>query len=226
MVGFPRIEKQPKSIGSKNRLSFADGPLLNCLVGKNNMSPKKPEVLSIVKNVDNETSHVTKVFKSDALFRDDPAKVDIAKAVAAWTVLDTFEEIVKDRKSAYRSHLMESAKVDGSKTNKGGYVLEVENSEIYNEFRQDKLPQEDKLKELLAARRIPFLDGFDEVKTLQINPSKIKYLIETGRLNQKEVDDLKKTSYAMKVKPSQEIKQKLTYMSDILLGVETKKLTK
>lgn len=178
----------------------------------------KTEEVSLARRVEEEAMRVSQAFTAGPMFQDDPATVELPIQVAAWSVLDTLEDLIKDRKQSYREQLLVTAEQTGVKTDKGGFRMWVDNSEVVRERRERKLPEEAGLKLLMASRGIPYNECFDEVKTLVLNPSKLDYLIETGRLSKDEVDALKKVDWALKVSQSEVIQESLNKMVSSLTG--------
>lgn len=173
---------------------------------------------SLMEQVKTNISRVKEAFKADPLFTDSPGDVETGTAVAAWAMLTALEDTIAHRKSQYRTELLMRAERDGVMTDKGGNRLWTDDSEIIREKRQDKLPAETDFRLLLATKGIPFSEAFDEVKTLQMNPSKVDYLVQTGRVAQDEVDELRKTSFALKVKQSELLEKVLEDCVNVILG--------
>lgn len=195
---------------------------------------KKSESTSLVlKSVQDQALRVKEAFQAGPLFQDNPAEVDLPIGVAAWSILDRLEELIKQRKLQYRAHFLAKAEAEGKPTfdkktreDKGGQYLVVDGSEVIREKRESKLPEENAVKLLLAVKSIPIMEVFDEVKTVELNATKLKFMVDTGRLSKKEVNDLKKVDWALKVKPSDVIDECLADMSDKILGHEPMKKLK
>ena len=154
------------------------------------------------------------------LFIQDPGSVPIADAVESWSILDALGKAIDIRKEEYRQIFLKTAEASGTETDKGGFQLEVDGSEILNERRQDKQPDEDKLKILMDQKGLKYQECFDEVKSLQLNPSKFAYLVETGHFTEEEMLVLMPVSRAMKVKPNPVLKKNLSVMKSKLLGAD------
>lgn len=136
------------------------------------------------------------------LFSTPSPSVPKEQGVAAWNALATMKDIFEAQVSLWREYLMTLAEKEGVQTDYGGYVMEVDGTRITRERRKAKLPEESAVKELLARNSIPISECFDEVKTLVLNPSKLDYLVQSGRISADQVDQLKKITWALKVKPS------------------------
>ena len=181
--------------------------------------PAAPKTL--MEQVKTNMTRVEQAFKSDPLFRVDPAEVETGTAIAAWAMLDTIAEMVEARKAQYRLELLARTEKEGVPTAKGGQHMRVDDNEVIREKRQEKLPAETDFRLMLATKGIPFTEAFDEVKTLKMNPSKVDFLIETGRLSQVEVDELRKVSWALKVKRAELVDKVLEDFSNLILGLPT-----
>lgn len=177
-----------------------------------------PKPKTLMEQVKTNISRVKEAFHADPLFRDDPTEVETPTAVAAWAMLDTLGELIEKRKASYRLELLTRSERDGVPTDKGGNRLWCDDSEVLREKRQNKLPEESDFRLLLLTKGISFTEAFDEVKTLKMNPSKIDYLIQTGRITQAEVDEYRKTTYAMKVKQSELLEKVLDDYFNVMLG--------
>ena len=177
-----------------------------------------PQPKTLMEQVRSNIQRVKDAFRADPLFLDNPQEVETGTAVAAWAMLDTMIEVMEMRKAKYRVELLTRSERDGVPTDKGGNRLWIDDSEVIREKRQDKLPNENDFRILLATKGIAFTEAFDEVKSLQLNPSKVDYLIQTGRISQDEVDELRKTAYALKVKRSELLEKVLDDYKNVMLG--------
>lgn len=154
-----------------------------------------------------EIEQIQNPLLSNLAFHVNPESLPSPLQTVAWCILDLLEKVAKERKEVFRECLMERAVEEGALTEKGGYTLEIEHTEVRREKRVSKLPEDEPLRELLAKSGIPYTEVFDEVKTLQINPSKLDFLVKTGRLSQTDVEACHPVTYALCVKPSEEIKR-------------------
>ncbi len=178
----------------------------------------KAESTELALQLEQEILRIQKAFTAGPLFRDAPGAATPGIQVATWSVLDEMGKLIEERKAAYRDQLLITAEQEGSKTDKGGYKIWIDSSEVVRENRQDKLPNEDLLKQELILAKIDIKECFDEVKTLKLNPSKLNYLIETGKLSQARIDEMRKKSVAMKVNKSEVLKESLNRMVSSLQG--------
>lgn len=196
---------------------------------KSNKKAKNDEMTALATSVKEEMLRVREAFSAGPLFREPPAEQEAPVAVAAWAVLDSLEGVIEERKKAYRQHLLDYAKDNGTptvdkkkKTPTGGQEVWIDSSKVVREHRQDKLPNDTAdFRLMLAGKNISLSDLFDEVKTLVMNPSKLDFLIDSGRLDAKDLEQYKSTGYALKVKQSDIIEEFLDDMTNQLLGVTT-----
>lgn len=131
---------------------------------------------------------------------------EIAEIVA---LTRSLKKAVENREPSLRAALLKEAERVGVKNEKGGYTAFVGGMEVRKSVRQAVEPDEDGLLALLKEKNIPTGEAFDEVKNLQLNPTKVEFLVQTGKLTQAEVDKLRKTSDALSVEPATEMKQML-----------------
>jgi hypothetical protein len=66
-------------------------------------------------------------------------------------------------------------------------------------------PDEEGLKQLLRSKGISLTEGFDEVTVYSYNPSKVDFLVESGKLTRSEVDALRKVTYTIECEASDEL---------------------
>ena len=143
------------------------------------------------------------------LFNGAIEKLEPVQAVVVWAMADLLSDVSTARKEELRLKLLDLAKKMGAKTEKGHFVAEIDGNEVINEIRVPKLPAESYIRELFEKRGIPIAEGFTETKTYKMDPSKIDYLIDTGKLTKEEVEAGIKTVDALKVHPSPELKDVL-----------------
>lgn len=135
------------------------------------------------------------------------------QVASTWVGLTKATELMTSRLEGLRVALFERAIAEGTATEKGHYILTIEGTEFIREKSQRKLPDEKILKVLLAEAKLGVLEAFDEVTKLQMNPTKVDHLVETGRIPEDEVNEAKKVSYRLKFKPSRELKDQLEEIS-------------
>ena len=143
------------------------------------------------------------------MLQDDPTEVALVDTVTSYAILNHLEKLIQGRKAQLKPHLMSQAETHGTRTDKGGSSLQVEEEEVLRERRVSAGPNEDGLRTLLETHSISLLECFDEVKTVKLNPSKLQYLIDIGKLQKNEVDGLHDESFALQVKVGRTLKELL-----------------
>ena len=135
-------------------------------------------------------------------------KLTVIEQVQSHVLLKKVGEAVEARLKELREPLMAVAKAKGEvSTEKGTKKYVIEGNSICIEYRQAHAPDESKARELLLLKSIPLTEVFDEVKTLVFNPSKLDFLIKTGKISQADYDALiPPPTEAMRVYPSKELK--------------------
>jgi hypothetical protein len=157
---------------------------------------------------------IAKTFFFSAFFV--PTELTTGQLAVLYKVLDTVEKKAKERKSTLRAQLLEWATVHGELTPKGHRIGKAEGHKIQNEHRQATEPNAEGIKDLLKDKGVDIMDAFDEVKTLSMNPSKVKHLVEIGVLEQAEVDELRSVTHALKVTLSKPLNESLKQITPIL----------
>ncbi len=135
------------------------------------------------------------------------------QVASTWVGLTKATEMMTARLEGLRVALFERATAEGRETSNGHHILEIEGTEFIRERAQRKLPDEKTLKVLLEEAKLGVLEAFDEVTKLQMNPTKVDHLVETGRLPEDQVDEARKISYRLKFKPSPELQLQLDEIS-------------
>jgi hypothetical protein len=166
------------------------------------MSTRKLAAQSVIK------SELTPLAQG-RMMQADPREVPLSDVTISYAILNHFEKVIDKRKKLLKPHLMSQAETHGDATDKGGTVLAVGEEKVVRERRLSSEPNEEKLKALLETSGIPILDCFDEVKAVKLNPSKLQYLIDIGKLKKDEVEGLRDESFALKVDPGPELKEAL-----------------
>jgi hypothetical protein len=154
---------------------------------------------------------------TELLFSQDVYSLTKEQQVGAWTILDLLEKVSKERKEAFRKEMLSLAR-DGEKDEKGSGTVVINGTTVVAEARTPDFPDEKKLKEILKAKKLPLDSCFDQVTAYQLNPSKLEFLVDQGKLSQEEVDSCRETTYALKVKPEKETKDKLNEIKHKLSG--------
>lgn len=144
------------------------------------------------------------------LLHNDPKTAPLDDTVTAYTVLDHFEKAFEAQKKALRPHLLSQAETHGEPNDKGGSALVVGEDTVYRERRRSSEPNTERLRALLETRGVPLSECFDEVRSVQLNPSRLQYLIDIGKLKQEEVEALRDETFALRVRPGPALKRLLT----------------
>lgn len=144
-----------------------------------------------------------------AALHTDPKTVPLADVVVAYAVLNHVSKVIEARKKDLNPHLMKQAEAHGALLEKGHRMLEVGQEKLTRERKLSAGPNEDKLKLLLETKKIDMAEVFDEVKQVVLNPSKLEYLVQVGKLKAEEVEALRDESFALKVEAGPELKELL-----------------
>jgi len=130
----------------------------------------------------------------------DPWDDSLEDVVSAWQVLDAVQKACVGRLAQLRERLMEEAEAAGTHTKQKGHRLFLEDGvTVTRERREDRLPGDEPLRELLQKKGIALRDAYSRKMQWVIDPSKLDQLIELGKLKKKEVENLKGVNFAMKV---------------------------
>ncbi len=132
----------------------------------------------------------------------------------SWAVIDTFVTILSQRNGELREGLFETVQEVGDKTEAGHFIANIEGNEVKRERRQGKSPADKEFRVLLKELSIPLTDCYSEETVYKLDPSKVQYLIDGGRLPAEKVEELKKVTYALKVKPRADLAAELDRVSD------------
>jgi hypothetical protein len=142
------------------------------------------------------------------VLRASPEQLSLVEQVQSHVLLKKLEAAIGGRIKVLRDALMtvgeaKGSREEGSTTDK----LVVDGSTIAVEHRKSKTPNEEQLKTLLAAREIDIMTVFDEVKTIQFNPSKLDYLISIGKIKAEEIDAMCNVTPALRVYAAKPLKE-------------------
>lgn len=143
-------------------------------------------------------------------FNADPEALTEGQLVGAYALLDFVQKFAEDTKQKFRSRLLEIATKNGEKNEKGTFKVLIEGTTVLAENRTAALPSDEPLKELLKKANVKLDDCYDTIKVLQVNPSKLEYLVDGGFLQAEDVIACKKTSVALVVHASAAVKKVLT----------------
>lgn len=115
----------------------------------------------------------------------------------AYIVLNELKKHVEKRLEAVKPSLHAHATAYGEKDEKGSYFADVGDNKICRRRSVSEMPNSDKLKALLETRNIELLDCFDIEKVVKLNASKLKLLIDLGKLKADEVDALRDEGFSI-----------------------------
>ena len=142
-----------------------------------------------------------------------------------WAVVDCVSEILKYRKDDLRAGLFEVADRVGEKTDKGHMVAVIDGIKVTKERKRARKPNEKEMEALLEELHMPVTDVFDEVQEtkLVLNQSKVDHLVRTGRLPKEKVEAMHRITFALKVKPSEDLKARLDRVRGRIPWLDSKK---
>jgi len=126
-------------------------------------------------------------------------------AALAYRIIDWVEKLCVARKEALKPSLHAFAEKNGEKLPNGGYAVKAGNGFLVTrERREASDPDPEGVKDLLKAVGIQLEEAFTTIKVLQLDASKVNFLVESGKLDGAAVQKLKKVSYALKVSEPKE----------------------
>ncbi len=129
-------------------------------------------------------------------------------------LLHGVKKLVEDLYGLYRNSALERAKAKGDPNQSGNPTLVVDGTSMQAQKKVASTPDLEGLKALLSAKDIPLEEGFNVEKVYTFNPSKIQFLIDSGKLLKTDVDALRKVTFSMIVKPNPELAEKLSVSLD------------
>lgn len=150
----------------------------------------------------------------------DLGQYDTETLVKAWAMLRYTQERIDDRMKALRKLLLARAETYGKRTDRGGNRLFVEGSEVMRERRQSALPDEKTVRRLLEEYGLGVDKAFSSVTKVVLDASKLKALVDLGKLPEDEIEEARKVVWALRVKEAPELIEDL----DALAGVQQKEL--
>lgn len=143
----------------------------------------------------------TKVF--DAKTED----LSLAEQVALHVALKAMVKATEARIAALKESIAPMVDAKGSHVGSNGTLaLDVDGSKVTVQHKTASEPTVEGLTAFLASKSIPLSEGTDEVKSLVVNPSKLAFLVQTGKVTQKEIDSLRPTSTALVIYASKALK--------------------
>ena len=144
---------------------------------------------------------------SDAALCAPVEALSLHEQVQAHVVITALAEASEARLSALKASLMIYTGAKGALTGDNGTrALEIEGSKVTVEHRTGKMPDLDGMIALLATKGIAVGEATDVVSTLVLNPSKVEFLVQTGKVTQAEVDSLRPRVPALRIYASKALK--------------------
>jgi hypothetical protein len=149
----------------------------------------------------------TKAISSGRILSEPIEKLSLVEQVQSHVLLKCVGGAIEARLKLLRDPLMAVVTAKGDIVGeKGMKKLTVGGSSVCVESRRSSAPDENKARTLLLAKGISLTEVFDEVKTLVFNPSKLDYLVQTGKVTKEEVAALiPPATPALRVYPSKEL---------------------
>jgi hypothetical protein len=160
------------------------------------------------------------------MFNIDPAELNPQQRTEAWATIDAMGAVFLARKEELRESLLEIVQEVGDETEAGHFVANIEGNEVKRERRQGKSPEDKAFRELLKSLSIPLTDCYTEETKYTLDPSKVQYLIDGGRLPEDKVHELKKVTFALRVKANSDLRAELDRVSERFKKLKTKKQLK
>jgi len=131
------------------------------------------------------------------------------QAATAWAMIDLLEKVVEERKKNLRESLLVRAKKAGKEKENGSFEATMGGVTVINEKRQGKLPDEEVVKACLKEAGLEYEDAFTAQMVWTMDPSKVDFLVQGGKLPAEKIEASKKVTSALKVKPDKAIKAQL-----------------
>lgn len=143
------------------------------------------------------------------LMQADPSGASIQALTEAFVLIKHLNEATDTRMKAIREVLLARIAEYGKDTPKGGRQIMVEGTSVRREARTAALPDEKGLKTLLTEYSVDFEQAFSKVVQVVLDASKLKALVDLGKIPEAKVEALKKTTWALRVIPSTELADRL-----------------
>lgn len=165
--------------------------------------------------------------RADALTNDEAAE--------AYVFCDELLGVLDERRKELRLDLLRRAEHEGSATEIGGSELMTAMGKVVREPRLPKLPDAQQMlaliKQKIEDRKSQPIDEnedplkitslFEQVKTLELSPGKMQYLIDTGVLSQQEVDAIRyaKRTFALVMKQDEAVERAIEEIHANVKGI-------
>lgn len=143
------------------------------------------------------------------LMTADEESANVESVVQAWVLLKHTQDRIDSRLKALRKVLLSRAEEFGKGTEKGGSKLSIRGTLVLREKRQAAMPEEKGLRALLEEHGVKSSDAFSKVTKVVMDASKVQNLVDLGKLPEAKITDLKKVTWALRVKESFELAESL-----------------
>lgn len=136
-------------------------------------------------------------------------ELTLVEQVQAHRILNFMKGVIETRMEIIKGWLFDATQDGGDKDAKGTYKIVVEGSNVFRQRRVAKSPDEKKLQTLLKSKGLKTSDAFTEVKSWELDPSKVEKLVKSGKMTQEEIDKLCKETFALVIEDSPDLKEVL-----------------
>lgn len=139
-------------------------------------------------------------------------ELTLQEALYVRSILDAIEKRVKARKEDVNTKMRAEAEAHGivEDAEKGHKYVHLAEGCFYLQRSVSSSLDDQKLKDLLAEKKISLSDCYDEVKSLVLNDKKLEFLVQKQKLTAEEVKALHKSSYSLCIKAPSQVKALLS----------------
>lgn len=157
---------------------------------------------------------------TSTIMSGDLSGYDTETLVKAWVMLRYTQERIEDRLKLLRTLLLARAEKYGKPTDKGGSRLLSDGSTVIRERRQSALPDEKVVRKLLEEYGLGVDKAFSSVTKVVLDASKLKALVDLGKLPEDQIEEARKVVWALRVKEAPELIEAL----DDVAGVQVQEV--
>lgn len=150
------------------------------------------------------------------------AEMTLPERASGYAILNYLKKAIETRMEKLKPVLLSDAEKTGDLQDTGSHHLFVEGTKVRRQKSIGKEPEQSKMFDLLASKRIDPLLAYDEIPTYAYNQSKVDMLIARGMLTKADIDALKKITYSLYVDAAPELEQLLVEAAKAY-GAEPKK---
>lgn len=122
------------------------------------------------------------------------------EAAEDWQVLDLLAKLLEKELAALRLKLLDAVGSSNTVDEKGHRTLNVDEAKLTQQLRVASAPDHEKMLALVEAKSIAKELVFDEVRVLNFNPSKVDFLIDTGKLSKTDLEKITPVTTVLMVK--------------------------